>query len=123
MSYFIKKTILNIVVISLLIFHPATHAAKQCKGLSKSSCNASGNCTWVNSYKTKTGTKVGAYCRTKSGKKTMATEKQKKKTKAVKEKKSKKSKSEKAKKGKKDKKAKKKDSDKSKDRKKQKSSK
>ncbi|MBW9265456.1 MAG: chromosome partitioning protein ParB [Candidatus Thiodiazotropha sp. (ex. Lucinisca nassula)] len=111
MSYFIKKTILNIVVISLLIFHPAAHAAKQCKGLSKSSCNTSGNCTWVNSYKTKTGTKVGAYCRTKSGKKTMATEKQKKKTKAVKEKKSKKSKKDK------------KDSKKSKDKKKQKSSK
>ncbi|MEW8689544.1 MAG: chromosome partitioning protein ParB [Candidatus Thiodiazotropha endolucinida] len=108
MFYFIKKTILNIVVISLLIFHPAAHAAKQCKGLSKPSCNASGNCTWVNSYKTKTGTKVGAYCRTKSGKKTMATEKQKKKTKAVIEKKSKKSK---------------KDSKKSKDKKKQKSSK
>ncbi|MES9829551.1 MAG: chromosome partitioning protein ParB [Candidatus Thiodiazotropha sp.] len=116
MSYFIKKTILNIMVVSLLIFHPAAHAAKQCKGLSKSSCNASGNCTWVNSYKTKTGTKVGAYCRTKSGKKTAA-EKQKKKTKTVKEKKSKK--------GKTDKKTKesKKDSKKSKDKKKQKSSK
>ncbi|MET0108028.1 MAG: chromosome partitioning protein ParB [Candidatus Thiodiazotropha sp.] len=119
MSYFIKKTILNIAVISLLMFQPAAHAAKQCKGLSKSSCNASGNCTWVNSYKTKTGTKVGAYCRTKSGKKT-ATEQQKKKTKTVKEKKSKKSKADnKTKESKKDKK----DSKKSKDKKKQKSSK
>lgn len=78
MSYFIKKTILNIAVFSLLMFLPAVHAAKQCKELSQSSCNASANCTWVNRYKTNAGTKVSAYCRTKPEGMT-ATEKQMKK--------------------------------------------
>ena len=53
---------------SLTLFSGASLAAKECKGMSKSSCGASASCTWVKSYSTKKGNKVAAYCRNKGGK-------------------------------------------------------
>lgn len=43
-------------------------AQNSCKGIAKSKCENSASCSWVNSYKTKTGTMVNAYCRAKSSK-------------------------------------------------------
>ena len=43
-------------------------AQNSCKGIAKSKCESSASCSWVNSYKTKTGTTVNAYCRAKSSK-------------------------------------------------------
>ncbi len=43
-------------------------AASACKELPKSRCAAKAGCSWVNSYTTKTGTKVKGYCRAKPGK-------------------------------------------------------
>ncbi|SNZ19780.1 hypothetical protein [Cohaesibacter gelatinilyticus] len=41
--------------------------AAECKGKSKSACGSDNSCTYVNSYKTKTGKKVDGYCRKKGG--------------------------------------------------------
>ena len=41
--------------------------AVECKGKSKSGCSSNSACVWVDSYKTKTGSKVKAYCRKKGG--------------------------------------------------------
>ncbi|MCB1929535.1 MAG: hypothetical protein KDH17_16070 [Rhodocyclaceae bacterium] len=42
-------------------------AASSCKGLEKGRCGSSSSCTWVDSYTTKKGNKVDAYCRSKGG--------------------------------------------------------
>jgi outer membrane biosynthesis protein TonB len=69
MSITLRGAFLSALITCLALFHPAATAAKACKGLSKSSCSSNTNCSWVKSYTTKTGAKVNAYCRTKSGKK------------------------------------------------------
>lgn len=46
----------------------AALAQNSCKGIAKGKCESSASCSWVNSYKTKTGTTVNAYCRAKSSK-------------------------------------------------------
>ncbi len=62
----------NILITACLIFSfllsTATLAATGCKGKSKSSCMASDKCTWVSSYKNKSGNTVKAYCRAAPGK-------------------------------------------------------
>lgn len=56
-------------IVFSLIAVPAAHAASECKGMEQSACEAATDkCTWVDSYETKTGNKVKAYCRTKPGK-------------------------------------------------------
>ncbi len=51
--------------------------AADCKGLEKGKCEKSDSCTWVNSYKTKSGKTVSAYCRNKGGKSSSSTSKSK----------------------------------------------
>ncbi len=58
----------SIVIFSLLFFSIGANAASSCKGSSKSSCSASSDCYWVDSFKRKDGVKVSAHCRTKAGK-------------------------------------------------------
>lgn len=61
-----KKVVFALgLVLSLLFAANPVFAASSCKGLSKTKCG--GSCTWVDSYTTKTGTKVNGYCRTKPG--------------------------------------------------------
>ncbi|MCG8066693.1 MAG: chromosome partitioning protein ParB [Candidatus Thiodiazotropha taylori] len=138
MSISFRGVFLSAVVACLVLFHPTASAAKACKGMSKSACSGNDNCSWVKSYTTKTGAKVNAYCRTKSGKKsssTSTTSKQKSSkdsAKSTKKDKSKKSSSDKSKqskskakvtdKKKKDSKKDKKDSKKEKKKKKEKKS-
>ena len=42
--------------------------AAQCKGMSKSKCEGAAECSWVKSYKSKSGNTVDAYCRSKPSK-------------------------------------------------------
>jgi hypothetical protein len=43
-----------------------------CKGVEQTACQANDTCSWVRSYKTKSGTQVSAFCRKKPGKKASA---------------------------------------------------
>ncbi len=83
-----------------LTFSVQASAATVCKGKSKSQCASSSDCSWVSSYKTKSGAKVSGYCRAKPGKAASSKAKKKisttrrkaaSKSKTVKEKASKKS--------------------------------
>ena len=61
------KLVMSTLVLGVGLAIGATaHAESACKGLSKGKCGT--GCTWVDSYKTKTGNKVNGYCRTKPGK-------------------------------------------------------
>jgi hypothetical protein len=47
---------------------PALAAAKACKGMAMSACDAEATCSWVKSYKNKSGKSVAAHCRAKGKK-------------------------------------------------------
>jgi hypothetical protein len=49
-------------------FTAETASAAQCKGKMAGDCQAAAECTWVDSYTTKKGTEVSAYCRNKTRK-------------------------------------------------------
>lgn len=61
------KLVMSTLVLGVgLAMGASAHAESACKGLSKGKCGT--GCTWVDSYKTKTGNTVNGYCRTKPGK-------------------------------------------------------
>ena len=68
----VSKFVPAVMLMLLGLMHPTVQAANECKGLGKSSCSANPDCTWVSSYKTKTGSVIKAYCRLKPGKKAPA---------------------------------------------------
>ena len=85
MKGIIKSIIPAVFILVVLLFGTSALAAGKCKDLSRSQCTANDSCTWVKGYTTKTGKKVAAYCRVKSGKKgtsDKASEKSKKDEKA-----------------------------------------
>ena len=51
-----------------LTLNTSAFGASSCKGLTKTKCSSKSSCSWVDSYKTKTGTRVKGYCRAKPGK-------------------------------------------------------
>ena len=57
-----------VLTFSISLVFGSSLSAATCKGMSKSKCESSSDCSWVKSYKTKAGKTVNAYCRTKSGK-------------------------------------------------------
>ncbi|HFC52900.1 MAG TPA: chromosome partitioning protein ParB [Gammaproteobacteria bacterium] len=59
-------------ILALALSAPAV-GASPCKGLTKGRCTAKASCSWVDSYKTKNGTRVKGYCRSKPGKGSSAT--------------------------------------------------
>jgi hypothetical protein len=61
------KSLVPCAALALLLLPPTTLAA-ECKGMKQSKCESAKNCTYVKGYKTKTGTKVSAYCRNASKK-------------------------------------------------------
>ena len=69
MNGLIRSIIPAILSLSLGLAAPAVIAKGECKGMSKSACSADESCSWVKSYVTKTGKKVGPYCRVAAGKK------------------------------------------------------
>ena len=56
---------------------PSAAQAAEWKGMSKSKCEKAEQCTYVNSYKTKSGNKVAAYCRNKGKSSSGSTKKKK----------------------------------------------
>lgn len=69
MNGLFQKVVPLTMAMALAMLQPAAHAAAKCKGMSKSSCTANSDCSWVAGYATKTGKEVDPYCRVKSGKK------------------------------------------------------
>jgi hypothetical protein len=67
-----RGIVLSALFTLLTVICVPAHASKACKGLSQAACSKKSDCSWVKSYKTKTGSQVSAYCRTKSGKKSSA---------------------------------------------------
>lgn len=62
-----KGFLVALVSAAMLLVAPTSFAA-DCKGKSKSACSSNDSCSWVNSYKTKKGNSVKAFCRAKPGK-------------------------------------------------------
>lgn len=63
-----KSLIQTLLVCSLtfaLLFAGNASAASICKGMEKNVCAKNDSCSWVDGYKTKTGTKVKSHCRKK----------------------------------------------------------
>ena len=58
-----------VATIAALPVSQSVMAASQCKGLELKACDASASCSWINSYQTKKGKTISAYCRTKPAKK------------------------------------------------------
>jgi hypothetical protein len=67
----LSRLIAIALLLSGLAIGPAG-AASRCKGLAQSQCERADHCTWVNSYTTKSGTKVSGYCRAKPKKGTVS---------------------------------------------------
>ena len=52
---------------------PALHAAESaCKGLHNANCKQNESCSWVKSYKIKSGKEVSGFCRKKASRKSTA---------------------------------------------------
>ena len=63
----LKKLALPLgIALALALAAPGTSLAASCKEMSQSKCDKSDSCSWVNGYKTKSGTKVKGYCRNKA---------------------------------------------------------
>lgn len=56
-------------VFSLFPLIQTASAASLCNGLDIKACGAQADCKWVNSYKTKKGKTINAYCRKQPAKK------------------------------------------------------
>ena len=55
-----------LLVAGLLSVSQVSYAASACKGLKKDVCSSDSSCSWINSYTTKKGKTINAYCRNKS---------------------------------------------------------
>lgn len=51
---------------ALVLFSPLSFAVGECKGQAQDACNSDNSCSWINSYTTKNGKSINAYCRNKS---------------------------------------------------------
>lgn len=54
---------------TMLPLSNSASAASLCSGLDNKACGIESSCSWINSYKTKKGKTINAYCRTKPVKK------------------------------------------------------
>ncbi|MFW2440007.1 MAG: hypothetical protein ACN4GR_11605 [Arenicellales bacterium] len=62
----LRKSVLLLAATGLLSISQFSFAAATCKGMQQDACSSENSCSWVNSYTTKTGKKINAYCRNKS---------------------------------------------------------
>ena len=62
----IRKTVLFLAIAGLHSFSQLSSAADACKGMQQDKCSSDNSCSWVNSYTTKKGNTIKAYCRNKS---------------------------------------------------------
>lgn len=70
----IRKTGLVLAATALISVSQFSSAAGICKGLQQDACSSESSCSWINSYTTKKGKTINAYCRNKpksSSKKTV----------------------------------------------------
>ena len=62
----VRQSAVMLVAAGLLSFNSLSFAAGACKGLEKDVCSSDNSCSWINSYTTKKGKTIKAYCRNKS---------------------------------------------------------
>jgi len=55
---------------AIISFSSLSLAGSPCKGLQQDACNGEQSCSWINSYVTKKGKTINAYCRNKPKQKT-----------------------------------------------------
>lgn len=60
-----RNTVAILLSAGALAISQAAHAESSCKELKKEACTSSSSCSWINSYTTKKGNTVDAYCRNK----------------------------------------------------------
>lgn len=61
-----RNPLLILATAGLLSFSPLSFAAGACKGQAQAACASDNSCSWINSYTTKKGNTINAYCRNKS---------------------------------------------------------
>ena len=59
------KASLLLALASVFVFSQSAFAASACKEMEKEACLSSTSCSWIDSYTTKKGNTVKAYCRNK----------------------------------------------------------
>jgi len=62
----LRKSVLLLAATGLLSISQFSFAAATCKGMQQDACSSENSCSWVNSYTTKNGKTITAYCRNKS---------------------------------------------------------
>ena len=62
----IRKPVLLLALAGLLSVSQVSFAASACKGMQQDACSSNNSCSWINSYTTKKGKTINAYCRNKS---------------------------------------------------------
>jgi len=62
----IRKPVSFLLIAGLLCFSQLSSAAGDCKGMQQDACSSDISCSWINSYTTKKGNTIKAYCRNKS---------------------------------------------------------
>jgi hypothetical protein len=62
----IRKSALLLAIAGLFAVSPVSFAAGACKGMQQDACSSDSSCSWINSYTTKKGKTINAYCRNKS---------------------------------------------------------
>lgn len=60
------KPVLVLAAAGLLSLSALSFGAGACKGQAQDACSSDDSCSWVNSYTTKKGNTINAYCRNKS---------------------------------------------------------
>ena len=66
----LRSAVLLLGTSTMIAFSPHTFAGNACKGLQQDACNSEQSCSWINSYQTKKGKTINAYCRNKPKQKT-----------------------------------------------------
>ena len=61
----IRKSVYLLAIAGLFSVTSISFAAGACKGMEKDICSSDSSCSWINSYTTKKGKTINAYCRNK----------------------------------------------------------
>lgn len=61
----VRKSVLFLTITGLLSLSPPSFAVASCKDLQQDACKSNNSCSWINSYTTKKGNSINAYCRNK----------------------------------------------------------
>ncbi len=61
----LRMSVVSLAITGLLSLSQLSYAAESCKGLQQDDCKSNNSCSWINSYTTKKGNTINAYCRNK----------------------------------------------------------